>query len=413
VSELRSAIEGFRCDDVSALPDARIEEDFGELQAAVEALEAERLRRLGEIDRRRSFERDGYLSTAAWLAGRFRVAWSDARRGVMLARGLDRMPRVRRAFHDGAMSLSAVRVLGEAQQAEPEAFQASEPVLVDAATRHSVADLRRAVVHWRHVVDRERVGTEGLDAVLRARRRLHTSVTLDGMVRVDGDLDPETGETVLTALRAVLDADARTEPPTDDRAPAQRRADALGEICRGWLDRTDRPEVAGERPHLTVTVPVEALADLGTALGTRAPQPTPGSGVTPSLDHVGPIDAGAVRRLACDASVTRVVLGSRSEPLDVGRRTAVVPPAIRRALVVRDRRCRFPGCDRPPPWCDAHHVRHWVDGGRTSVDNLILLCRRHHRLTHERFALEMTDGRPVFRRRDGSVLDDGLDRAPP
>jgi hypothetical protein len=158
-------------------------------------------------------------------------------------------------------------------------------------------------------------------------------------------------------------------------------------------------------------VPVEALAGIGTS---GAPQGAADRGVaSPSMDHVGPIDAATVRRLACDASVTRVVLGPRSEPLDVGRRTAVVPPAIRRAVVVRDRRCRFPGCDRPPPWCDAHHVTHWGDGGATSVDNLVLLCRRHHRLTHERFALEMTDGRPVFRRPDGSVLDDGLDRAPP
>ncbi|MGZ8583732.1 MAG: DUF222 domain-containing protein [Actinomycetota bacterium] len=404
MSELRSAIEAFRCEEVSELPDARVEEDFGELQAAVEALEAERLRRLAEIDRRRSFERDGYLSAAAWLAGRFRVAWNDARRGVAMARGLDRMPRVRRAFHDGEISLSAVRILGEAQQAEPEGFQLSERFLADAASRHSINDLRRVVVHWRHVMERERSGAEGLDAALRTRRRLHTSVTLDGMVRLDGDLDPETGETVLTALRAVLDSEARTEHATDDRAPAQRRADALGEICRGWLDRTDRPEVAGERPHLTVMVPVEALPGLGTS---KVPQPAGGPGVTPSLDHVGPIDAATTRRLACDASVTRIVLGPRSEPLDVGRRTAVVPPAMRRAVVVRDRRCRFPGCDRPHPWCDAHHITHWVDGGRTSVDNLVLLCRRHHRLTHERFSLDMTDGRPVFRRPDGSVLDDG------
>jgi len=410
VSELRSVIEAFRSEEVSRLPDARVEEDFGELQAAVEALEAERLRRLAEIDRRRSFERDGYLSAAAWLAGRFRVAWNDARRGVALARGLDRMPRVRRAFHDGAISLSAVRVLGEAQQAEPEGFQVSERFLTDAASRHSIGDLRRVVVHWRHVVERERSGAEGLDAALRARRRLHTSVTLDGMVRLDGDLDPETGETVLTAMRAVLDAETRTEHAPDDRAPAQRRADALGEVCRRWLDRTDRPEVAGERPHLTVTVPVEALAGIGTS---DAPQRAGDRGGAPSLDHVGPIDAATMHRLACDASVTRVVLGPRSEPLDVGRRTAVVPPALRRAVVVRDRRCRFPGCDRPPPWCDAHHVAHWVDGGATSVDNLVLLCRRHHRLTHERFALEMTDGRPVFRRPDGSILDDGPDRAPP
>lgn len=410
MSELRSVIEAFRSEEVSELPDARVEEDFGELQAAVEALEAERLRRLAEIDRRRSFERDGYLSAAAWLAGRFRVAWSDARRGVALARGLDRMPRVRRAFHDGAISLSAVRVLGEAQRAEPEGFLVSERFLTDAASRHSIGDLRRVVVHWRYVVERERAPAEGLDAALRARRRLHTSVTLDGMVRLDGDLDPDTGETVLTALRAVLDAEARTEHTADDRAPAQRRADALGEVCRGWLDRADRPEVAGERPHLTVTVSVEALAGPGTS---APPQRADDRGVAPFLDHVGPIDAATVRRLACDASVTRVVLGPRSEPLDVGRRTAVVPPAIRRAVVVRDRRCRFPGCDRPPPWCDAHHVTHWVEGGQTSVHNLVLLCRRHHRLTHERFSLEMTDGRPVFRRADGSVLDEGLDRAPP
>lgn len=117
------------------------------------------------------------------------------------------------------------------------------------------------------------------------------------------------------------------------------------------------------------------------------------------------------RRIACDASVLRVVLSGRSEPLDVGRKTLVVSPAMRRAVVVRDRRCRFPGCDRPHPWCDAHHVRHWADGGETSVGNLLLLCRRHHRSVHGGgFGLELLDGRPVFRRPDGSVLED---RAPP
>ena len=95
------------------------------------------------------------------------------------------------------------------------------------------------------------------------------------------------------------------------------------------------------------------------------------------------IGAEAARRLACDASVTRVVLDPASRPLDVGRRSRVVPPAIRTALVVRDRGCAFPGCDRPPPWTDAHHVRHWADGGATSLDNLVLLCRRHHRTVHE------------------------------
>jgi hypothetical protein len=118
-----------------------------------------------------------------------------------------------------------------------------------------------------------------------------------------------------------------------------------------------------------------------------------------------------VRRLACDASVTRIVLGPRSEPLDVGRRTAVVTGALRRALIARDRACRFPGCDRHHGWCDAHHVRHWADGGATGLHNLVLLCRRHHRAIHEGgFGLGMEGTHPVFRRPDGSILED---RAPP
>ena len=130
------------------------------------------------------------------------------------------------------------------------------------------------------------------------------------------------------------------------------------------------------------------------------------------LDHTGPVTPGVARRIACDASVMRVVLSARSEPLDVGRKTAVIPPAMRRAVVVRDRHCRFPGCDRPHTWCDAHHVRHWADGGPTAAHNLLLLCRRHHTGVHDRggFRLDLVDGRLVFRRPDGSVLED---RAPP
>lgn len=130
------------------------------------------------------------------------------------------------------------------------------------------------------------------------------------------------------------------------------------------------------------------------------------------LDHAGPVDRETARRLACDASVMRVVLAGQSEPLDVGRRTPVVPPSMRRAVIVRDRRCRFPGCDRPHTWCDAHHVVHWADGGPTALPNLLLMCRRHHRLVHRSggFKLELLDGRPVFRGPDGSILED---RAPP
>jgi hypothetical protein len=310
-----------------------------------------------------------------------------------VARALENMPATRRALEAGDVSMSAAQMLVAARDADPDAFERGEEQLVEAARIHSMHDLGRVTSLWRQRVEQER-DAEGL----RSRRRLHASRTFQVMVRVDGDLDPEAGETLLTALRAVMDAEARTMGEADERSPAQRRADALGEICRGWLDLADRQTVAGERPHVTVSIDVGSLVD-----------PSRGGA---ELDNHGSRPRGGARRLACDASVMRVVMAGPSQPVDVGRRTPVVPPAIRRAVIARDRRCRFPGCDRPHTWCDAHHVQHWADGGATALGNLLLLCRRHHRLVHEPsgFSLRLEEGLPVFRRPDGTVLED---RAPP
>ena len=402
MSELRSAIEGLRLETLAELPDARLEEDFAELQRASELIDAERLRRLAEIDRRVAYRRDGHLSTAGWLASTCKLSWGMARNEVRMARALEDMPVTRRALEDGDLSMSAARVLVDARDADHEAFRSSEATLVEAARIHSMQDVRRVAAYWRQAAERE-AALDG-EEKLRERRRLHASVTFMGMVRLDGDLDPETGETLLTALGAVLDAESRAASPDDVRTPAQRRADALGEVCRQWLDREDRPTVAGERPHVTLTVGTDALAgDDGAG--------NDGPGALRELDHAGPVDPALARRIACDGTIRRVVLAGRSEPLDVGRRTPVISPALRRAVIVRDRGCRFPGCDRPHSWCDAHHVVHWADGGPTALPNLVLLCRRHHRMVHQRggFRLALEDGRPVFRS-DGSPLED---RAPP
>ena len=109
------------------------------------------------------------------------------------------------------------------------------------------------------------------------------------------------------------------------------------------------------------------------------------------------------------------VMAGGSEPLELGRMTRVPSAAQRRAVILRDRHCRFPGWDRPPAWGDVHHITHWPDGGRTDLCNLILLCRRHHTMCHARggFGLAVEDGRPVFRRPDGSILEDRSERAPP
>jgi hypothetical protein len=394
MSELRSIVDRLRMEELAELPDARLEEDFDELQRAGDQLEVERLRRLAEIDRRRVFERHGSLSTVSWLAGRFRMAWGAAREHVRMARGLREMPETRRALEEGAVSMSAARVLVNARDADPGAFQGAEHQLVEAARIHTMGDLNKVAAYWQQAAERE-AGLEG-EEKLRERRRLHASATFMGMVRVDGDLDPETGEAFLTALRAVMDVDARSGGK-DERTPAQRRADALYELCRQWLDQSDRPKVAGERPHVMVTVGAEVLRD-------REGQPS-------EMTHTGPVNPETARRMACDASLRRVVMAGPSEPLDIGRRTSVVPPALRRAVVMRDRHCRFPHCDKPEQWCDAHHGIHWADGGPTAASNLVLLCRPHHRECHRRgITVTMEGGGPVFRRPDGTVLED---RAPP
>jgi Domain of unknown function (DUF222) len=391
MSTLVSALDELRSEDLRFASDEEVEDDVREIERASRMLEAERARRIAAIDQRRSFERDGYLSVSAWLTHRLGINAAASAHHVRVARALDGMPLTRCALQHGEISLGATTVLVAARETNAEAFEGSEQVLVDAARTLPFRELRFVVEHWRQAADPRTAAAEA-DRI-HELRRLHVSPTLGGMVRVDGDLDPETGQTFITALRAVQDADARK--PGDMRTAAQRRADALGEICRRWLDVGERPSVAGERPHVVVTVDLEALER---------------GGGRSELADVGAVCPETARRIACDAALSRVITRGRSEPLEVGRRTPVVPAGIRRAVVVRDRHCRFPGCDRPQGWCDAHHAVHWADGGETSLANLVLLCRPHHRLVHGRFALTMEHGQPVFRRSDGSVIEE---RPPP
>jgi Domain of unknown function (DUF222)/HNH endonuclease len=395
MSTLRSAVDEFRTEDLDSVDDDVLEADLSELFRAADILHSETLRRIAEVERRGSFARDGHLSVTAWLVGRFRLAWPAANDAVHSAGALRSMPVVRAAFAAGEIGRSAVSALVHAATAHHEAFTEAETLLVDAARSLPVADLRRALDHWRSAVDHhdaERAEEERFE-----RRNLHVSPTLDGMVRIDGDLDPETGGHVMTAVQAYCDAEARHSQASDRRTPAQRRADAFGEICRQWLDRPDRPTVAGERPHVSVMIDLDALR-------------RPVGGPT-MLEGGSSVSAETARRLACDASVSRIVTRGRSEPLDVGRRTPIVSPAIRRALIVRDGGCAFPDCDRPPAWTDAHHVRHWAQGGGTATSNLVLLCRPHHRLVHRgSFRVSIVGGAPRFSRADGTAL---ADRAPP
>jgi hypothetical protein len=190
---------------------------------------------------------------------------------------------------------------------------------------------------------------------------------LDGRLGLEGYLEPEHS----AAFRSLIEQLAGSRPATvgipDARTAAQRNADALLEVCGLARAAHDCPSTPGEPPHLTVTIDWDTLR---TGLGVA------------TLDYGTHLSASEARRWACDAKIIPVVLSGRSESLDVGRALRTVPLSIRRALVARDRGCAFPGWDRPPRICQAHHSRHWIDNGETGVENCVLLCEAHHQHVH-------------------------------
>ena len=221
-----------------------------------------------------------------------------------------------------------------------------------------------------------------MEARARQTRAFHLSRNGDGRVRLTGWLDEEGAATVNAALDPLC-APRHDEPGGEPRTPAQRRADALVEICELATRTQQLPDSGGERPHVVITVPFDLLVkELG--VGT--------------LDTGERLSPEQVRRLACDAQLIPAVLGGDGQVLDLGRTRRLITGALRRALELRDGGCAFPGCDRPPRWCHGHHVRAWSDGGSTTLDNSVLLCGYHHRIIHRgHWSVRIAaDGMPEF-----------------
>jgi len=261
----------------------------------------------------------------------------------------------------------------------------AEQFLLERAVQHDPRELRLLGMRLEHTLDPERgdrLSEREEEQV--ERRSLSLRERGDGTGEIRGVLDG----LAFAALRTALDPLAAPTPGTDGardpRQPGRRRADALVELVTRALDGGQLPVQGGERPHISV---VMTLATLQKRLGAPSARLTWG----------GEISAETARKIACDARVVPVLLGSRGELLDVGRATRTVPTALRRALDARDGGCTFPGCGRPPGWCEAHHVWHWADGGPTSIDNTCLLCDHHHRLVHSQgWDIRLLEGRTEF-----------------
>jgi hypothetical protein len=327
------------------------------------------LRILADLDRRNVAVEEAGIPTIEFLRQRLRLSPSEAKSRIRAAKELVEsvgpsgetipaaLPETGAAAANGALSLDHARVISRAVEKLPTGLDSEvradvETQLAKHAHELDPAQLTVAARRIHTVLDPD----GSLDEDRPARRELTFVRDVGGCDLLRGRLDVEGAAIVRTAIDAVS-----APQPADTRSPARRRADGLIELCRRYLDSGQLPAQGGEKPHITVTM---RLDEISASLNGQ------------------PITAETARRIACDATLIPAVLGSTSEPLDVGRATRTIPPAIRRALVLRDHGCIHPGCPRPADWCDAHHVQHWTHGGPTALTNLVLLCPEHHWTIH-------------------------------
>ncbi|HEY6508281.1 MAG TPA: DUF222 domain-containing protein, partial [Vicinamibacterales bacterium] len=349
-------------------PIDQLGEDIAELAARIHAATYELLVMLRQFDSEAGWN-NGFLSCAHWLNWRTGIDLGAAREKVRVARALAALPLISAAMQCGSVSYAKVRAI--TRVATPE----TEQRLLDVALTGTAAHVERIVRAWRHV-DRV-VAAENADEQ-HLSRHLRTWVDDDGMLVLRGRLPPEVGAVVHRALEAAADQlyrEAKAAPNagglSDEVDWGQRRADALGRLAEVALAADLDAGTAGDRYQVVLHVDAGAGQTVGDEF----------DGALEVTDGALRVSAETSRRLACDASVVRMQHDHGGTVLDVGRKTRTIPPAIRRALHARDNRCQFPGCNALR--CDAHHIEHWVDGGETNLDNLLLLCRRHHRSVHE------------------------------
>jgi 5-methylcytosine-specific restriction endonuclease McrA len=370
----------------------RLGDEIAELSAHLDAATARLLSMIREFDARGGWN-TGFRSCAAWLSWRVGLDLGAARERVRVARALETLPLLAEALACGQLSYAKVRALTRVATPETEAR------LLGVGREGTAAHVERIVRGWR-CVDRRAEARE--TALRHAGRALHVSQDEDGMVVLRGRLEPEVGALLIQALAAAREAlyqRARVPDGAGEHGNisaempslAQRQADALALLAETALHHGLDPGTPGERYQVVVHVDAPVLAD-------------PEQSGQSVLEDGARVSAETSQRLACDAS--RVVMRHDEEGrvVEIGARTRTIPPALRRALHHRDRGCRFPGCG--VRFGQGHHLRHWAHGGPTTLSNLALLCRRHHRAVHEEGyqVARGPDGALRFRRPDGRPL---------
>ena len=334
---------------------------------------------IAELDRRKLWATQGAMSCAHWLGWACGIDAHTAREKVRVARALEGLPLLSEALSKGELGYSKARALTRVATADNEAY------LLEIGRHGTAAHVEKFARLYRQASQANE--TERADARHRERGLTFWHED-DGTVVLHGRFPPEMAARIVSALEAAMAAHAAEQPaeagsqesvegappdvprgtPVPKPPVTARRADALAWMADRVFEEGDAPALAPDRYEIVVHVDAEVLAGGGTGRCEIEPHSA--------------VAGETARRLCCDAGIVATVDGPTGEPLAVGRRTRTIPPAMRRALVIRDRGCRFPGCASTHR-LHGHHVRHWARGGETSLDNLVLLCPFHHRLVHE------------------------------
>jgi hypothetical protein len=321
---------------------------------------------IGDLDADEAWRDEGATSMTAWLRQGARQSQRDANRCAKTARRLRDLPVTAAAYRDGVLSAGQVQaIVANLNDKTTPLFADAEEEMVPFLVPLSVTDVGRVMRAWAQATEDELQDDPGDDEGL-PERSLHLSKTLSDCGELSGSLDPEALAIVDCALRVAETDDVEGEPA---RTPSHRRADALLDICRFYLDNQTTQSGGRHRPHLNVFLDYEDLVEKAKPKGGWLADGTL-------------LDGATIRRLACDAGIHRVVTEGRSSILDYGHKHQSVPVNLFNALIARDRGCRFPGCDRPAKWTEAHHIIHWDHHGPTAIGNLVLLCSRHHHVLH-------------------------------
>ena len=349
-----------------------LRESITELAACITVATAQLLKLIAELDRRQAWGDWGLKSCAHWLNWQCGIDLGAAREKVRVARALETLPLISDAFGNGEISYSKVRAMTRVADASNEEY------LLMIARHGTAAHMEDLVRAYRRVQKNQAL--ENANKV-HAERSLSWHWDEDGSLVIRARLPAEAGAMVLKALAAATDELHTENSQTNVSAEtcfgdgldvgqptaSAKRADTLAHVCEDYLANPTQPHRSTDRYQVMIDVQHPFISD--EALAAR-------------LQDGPRLSESTVERLCCDSSVIKIQTDGQGDVLDIGRKQRTVPTALRRALEYRDKGCRFPGCTAKRH-VDAHHIQHWAKGGHTKLDNLVLLCRHHHRLVHE------------------------------